>query len=163
MDHEESKADNSVRATAGFSSELLEQADRSVQLKADAQESGEPFDMAGHLEVLEAPEPVSAVSESEQDDGEVGREEALEAEPLTDAELNEVIADICNSKAEEFRMLGYEQVIGRDIWECVNDRYHKTGTPPLHKVVNDILSLKVTQFMNWMTMSIYKSESPFKY
>nr|WP_248930952.1 post-transcriptional regulator [Paenibacillus hamazuiensis] len=67
---------------------------------------------------------------------------------------------MCNSKAEEFRMLGYEQVTGRDIWDCVSDKYHKTGMPALHRVVNDILSLKVTQFMNWMTMNIYK-DRPF--
>ncbi|WP_349254208.1 post-transcriptional regulator [Paenibacillus sp. RC67] len=89
----------------------------------------------------------------------------LESEPewevLSDVELNEVIESICNSKAEEFRMIGYEHVTGMEIWECVSDKYKKTGTPPLHKVVNDILSLKVTQFMNWMTMSIYKT-NPFK-
>nr|WP_051620323.1 post-transcriptional regulator [Paenibacillus sp. UNC451MF] len=89
----------------------------------------------------------------------------LEPEPeweaLSDVELNEVIESICNSKAEEFRMIGYEHVTGMEIWECVSDKYKKTGTPPLHKVVNDILSLKVTQFMNWMTMSIYKT-NPFK-
>lgn len=74
----------------------------------------------------------------------------------TQADLNVVIEDMCRSKAEEFRMLGYEHVTGQEIWECVSDKYHKTGVPPLHRVVNDILSLKVTQFMNWMTMSIYK-------
>lgn len=71
-------------------------------------------------------------------------------------DLNEVIERLCNSKAAEFRMFGYEQVSGRDIWDCVNDKYHKSGTPALHQIVNDILSLKVTQFMNWMTMRVYR-------
>lgn len=75
---------------------------------------------------------------------------------LSEAELNRTIEELCGSKAEEFRMLGYEQVTGEDIWNCVSDKYHKTGRPPLHRVVNDILSLKVTQFMNWMTMNIYR-------
>ncbi|TVY12050.1 hypothetical protein FPZ49_01240 [Paenibacillus cremeus] len=75
---------------------------------------------------------------------------------MNDDELNEVIAEICRSKAEEFRMLGYEQVTGQDIWDCVSAKFQKTGIPPIHRIVNDILSLKVTQFMNWMTMSIYK-------
>ncbi|WP_345774015.1 post-transcriptional regulator [Paenibacillus sp. H1-7] len=83
------------------------------------------------------------------------------AEPLSDQELNEMIEEMCNSKADEFRMIGYEHVTGREIWECVSEKYQKTGTPPLYKVVNDILSLKVTQFMNWMTMSIYKT-NPFQ-
>jgi hypothetical protein len=73
-------------------------------------------------------------------------------------ELNGLIENLCNSKVGEFRMLGYGQVTGKDIWECVSDKYHKTGTPPLHKVVNDILSLKTTQFMNWMTMRVYRGE-----
>nr|WP_029191764.1 post-transcriptional regulator [Paenibacillus elgii] len=76
---------------------------------------------------------------------------------MNDEELSRVIEEICRSKAEEFRMIGYEQVTGEEIWECVSDKYHKTGVPPLHRIVNDILSLKATQFMNWMTMSIYKN------
>jgi hypothetical protein len=85
-----------------------------------------------------------------------------EAEPaqLSEMELNELIENICTSKAEEFRMIGYEHVTGKEIWECVSDKYQKTGMPALHQIVNDILSLKVTKFMNWMTMSIYKS-NPF--
>lgn len=79
---------------------------------------------------------------------------------LTEAELSEVVEHICNSKAEEFRMLGYEHVTGKEIWDCVSDKYHKTGVPSLHRVVNDILSLKATQFMNWMTMNIYR-DRPF--
>jgi hypothetical protein len=75
-----------------------------------------------------------------------------------DKELNVIIENLCNSKAGEFRMLGYEQVTGRDIWECVNDKYHKTGVPALHKVVNDILSLKTNQFMNWMTLRVYRGD-----
>jgi len=74
---------------------------------------------------------------------------------MREEELNKAIRDICVSKAEEFRMLGYEQVTGEEIWDCVSDKY-KNGTPPLYQVVNDILSLKVTQFMNWMTMNAYK-------
>jgi hypothetical protein len=82
--------------------------------------------------------------------------EAGEPGALGEAELNEMIEALCNSKAEEFRMLGYEQVTGREVWECVSSKYEKKGYPHLHQIVNDILSLKSTQFMNWMTMSIYK-------
>lgn len=73
-------------------------------------------------------------------------------------ELNALIENLCNSKAAEFRMLGYEHVTGREIWDCVNDKYHKSGVPSLHKVVNDILSLKATQFMNWMTLRVYRGD-----
>lgn len=77
---------------------------------------------------------------------------------LEDAELNGMIEQICESKAEEFRMLGYEQVRGADVWECVSDKYYKKGTPPLHVIVNDILSLKVTQYMNFITLNLYRGE-----
>ncbi|MNI19473.1 Post-transcriptional regulator ComN [compost metagenome] len=87
--------------------------------------------------------------------------EAEVSEELTDdyissIELNEVIESLCLSKVEEFKLIGYEHVSGKEIWDCVSDKYQKKGIPPLHQIVNDILSLKSTQFMNWMTMSAYK-------
>ncbi|MDF2934857.1 MAG: post-transcriptional regulator [Paenibacillaceae bacterium] len=73
-----------------------------------------------------------------------------------EAKLNAMIEELCISKAKEFRLIGYEHVTGEDIWDCVNEKYKKNGDPALHKVVNDILSLKSTQFMNWMTLSVYR-------
>lgn len=72
-----------------------------------------------------------------------------------DQELNEMIESLCISKAEEFRMLGYEHVTGQDIWNCVSGRYTEGKTPQLHEIVNDILSLKVVQFMNYMMVRAY--------
>ncbi|AJY76094.1 post-transcriptional regulator [Paenibacillus beijingensis] len=71
-------------------------------------------------------------------------------------ELNGEIFTLCESKAEEFRLIGYEQVTAQDIWDCVSDKYAKHGEPPLHQLVNDILSLKTPKFMNFLTMSAYK-------
>lgn len=79
-------------------------------------------------------------------------------EDLSEDELNKFIEELCLSKAEEFIMIGYEHVTGKEIWECVSDKY-KQGMPRLHCVVNDILSLKVTRLMNWMTMNAYKGIS----
>lgn len=70
--------------------------------------------------------------------------------------LSEAIESLCQSKAEEFQLIGYEHVSGLDIWECVSHKYEKDGYPPIHQMVNDILSLKVTQFMNYMTISAYR-------
>ncbi|MBD0381728.1 hypothetical protein ICC18_16515 [Paenibacillus sp. WST5] len=98
--------------------------------------------------------------ESEQAEETVTEEREAEADDnetvLSEYELNEVIENLCLSKVDEFIMLGYEHVSGKDIWDCVSDKYRKTGVPPLHQIVNDILSLKSTQFMNWMTLSVYK-------
>ncbi|MFX3634876.1 MAG: post-transcriptional regulator [Candidatus Pristimantibacillus sp.] len=75
---------------------------------------------------------------------------------MGDEELSEVFEQLCLSKAEEFQLIGYEHVTGKEVWECVNSKYIKTGQPELHQVVNDILSLKVTKFMNFMTLSAYR-------
>ncbi|MBA9088272.1 hypothetical protein FHR92_004768 [Fontibacillus solani] len=77
-------------------------------------------------------------------------------EEFTEKHLNEAIETLCQSKAEEFRLIGYEHVTGSDIWACINQKYEKNGFPPLHQLVNDILSLKATQFMNYMTISAYR-------
>jgi|GEM_PF-2064406 hypothetical protein len=71
-------------------------------------------------------------------------------------ELNRVIEELCTSKAEEFALLGYEGITGKDIWEYLSEQYEKTGYPRLHRLINDILSLRVTKFMNWLTLHAYK-------
>ncbi|WP_276352787.1 post-transcriptional regulator [Cohnella caldifontis] len=78
---------------------------------------------------------------------------------MEEEDMNAMIEQLCQSKADEFRLIGYDQVEGKDVWECVSDKYHKTGTPPLYQVVNDILSLKVTQFMNYITLNMYRGDT----
>lgn len=75
---------------------------------------------------------------------------------LSDEEWNDMIQFLSASKVEEFKLIGYEHVTVDEIWECISDKYKKPGIPPLHQVVNDILSLKATQFMNWLTINAYK-------
>ena len=78
-------------------------------------------------------------------------------ELLSESELMECIERLCNSKAEEFRLYGYENVTGEQVWACVSSNYRR-GWPRLNRLVNDILSLKVTRFMNWLMLSVYKSD-----
>ena len=33
-------------------------------------------------------------------------------------ELNKIIENLCWSKSEEFKKLGYEALTGKDIWDC---------------------------------------------
>ena len=75
---------------------------------------------------------------------------------MTEEEISEEMHILCESKAEEFQWIGYQNVTAEDVWECVQSRYAKTGEPPLHRLVNDILSLKVTQLMNHLTMNAWK-------
>jgi hypothetical protein len=79
---------------------------------------------------------------------------------MSDEELEIMFEELCESKAEEFRLLGYDQVTAEDIWACVSEKYKKKGPPQLHQIVSDILSLRTTKFMNYLTMSAYKG-NPF--
>ncbi|SDI13007.1 post-transcriptional regulator [Paenibacillus naphthalenovorans] len=124
---------------------------------AAAAEAGEQ-EMAEH----DTKRPSAEDAEADKEESDASSSGTGEEGTGEDEELNRVIEDLCRSKAQEFRMLGYEHVTGQEIWECVSDKYNKTGIPPLHRIVNDILSLKVTQFMNWMTMSIYKDNAHFR-
>ncbi|MDF2721104.1 MAG: post-transcriptional regulator [Paenibacillus sp.] len=87
--------------------------------------------------------------------------ETSEQVVLTEQELNEVLEDLCISKADEFRMLGYEHVTGEEVWQYFLDKYKKRGIPLIHERVNDILTLRITTFMNWMTMNIYRNDIRF--
>ncbi|UVI28088.1 post-transcriptional regulator [Paenibacillus spongiae] len=75
---------------------------------------------------------------------------------MTEEEWLQTIETLCESKVEEFKLVGYEHVTAKEVWECVSEKYAKTGVPAMHEVVNDILSLKVMKFMNFMTISAYR-------
>jgi hypothetical protein len=75
---------------------------------------------------------------------------------LSDAQLSLFLHDICAAKAEEFRWLGYAAIRAVDVWLCLQERYAKDGLPTLHILVEDIISLQVTEYMNWTTLSLYK-------
>lgn len=74
---------------------------------------------------------------------------------VREEELMQSIEDLCNSKAEEFRLYGYDDVTGEQVWACVSESYRR-GWPRLNRLVNDIMSLKASRFMNWLMLSVYK-------
>lgn len=76
--------------------------------------------------------------------------------PMDRRELDDAFKSLCRSKAEEFHLIGYEHVTAEEIWQCVSSGYKQGDEQPLYKVVNDILSLKVMAFMNFMTISAFK-------
>ncbi|PWK08980.1 post-transcriptional regulator [Tumebacillus permanentifrigoris] len=100
------------------------------------------------------------MSEAQHPEQEHPEAEAIEAvEPERNAlnseqRLTEAIEQVCTSKAEEFHLLGYEQVTGAEVWECVSQKYKMI--PPLHRVINDVLTLKTNVFMNWLLIRAYK-------
>ena len=82
-------------------------------------------------------------------------ESAGRALEQSEEELQLIIEELCSKKVEEFALYGYENVSSREIWKCVSEKYNG-ALPPLHQLVNDILSLKASKFMNWMTLNAYK-------
>lgn len=76
---------------------------------------------------------------------------------IREEELMKSIEDLCNIKAEEFRLYGYDDVTGEQIWACVSENYRR-GWPRLNRLVNDIMSLKANRFMNWLMLSVYKTK-----
>lgn len=70
-------------------------------------------------------------------------------------ELYQELFELCKSKAEEFALLGYENITAEEVWKCVSANYKEL--PAIHVVVNDILSLKVNKYMNWLMVNMYKN------
>lgn len=71
--------------------------------------------------------------------------------------LQEKLNEVLVSKMEEFHLLGYDAVEAQEIWECVTSKYKKEW-PMFHQIVNDIYSLKPTDFMNWLTLNAYQGK-----
>lgn len=74
--------------------------------------------------------------------------------------LKEKLKEVIESKVDEFHLLGYDSVTEEEIWECITSRYNNDW-PPLHQMVNDIYTLKVTDFMNWLTLGAYRDSIDF--
>lgn len=64
------------------------------------------------------------------------------------------LKDLCAVKAEEFQMLGYQEVTADEVWQCARQSFRKEAA--LHELVSAIVGLKVGQFMNYVTMNAYK-------
>lgn len=84
-----------------------------------------------------------------------GVSKMIEGQALGEDELFLQVLSLCESKAEEFALLGYESITPEEIWKCVSASYKEL--PAIHQLVNDILSLKITKYMNWLMINMYKS------
>ncbi len=85
---------------------------------------------------------------------------------MTEEEAIALIKQLCQSKAEEFQLFGYRQAQAHDIWTCVRSRWKKDQSVSLHGLTSAILSLKVMDWMNWLTISAWKGtfeEDPFQH
>ena len=77
---------------------------------------------------------------------------------MSSAQAKQTIQELCQSKADEFKWFGYEQATAHDIWLCVSGRYKKNQQVTLNGLISSILTLKPLDWMNWTTMSAWKSD-----
>jgi Post-transcriptional regulator len=66
----------------------------------------------------------------------------------------EDLIEVVNSKVEEFHFLGYDRVTEEEVWDCLKKRKWKKYKEEkmLHQLVNDVLSLSPSEFMNYLTI-----------
>jgi len=68
------------------------------------------------------------------------------------------------SKLSEFALLGYDKVKESDFWKyLVTKKWKKLKEEDiqLHKLVNDILTVKVNEYMTFATVEAFQSPSWF--
>ncbi|WP_048600446.1 post-transcriptional regulator [Rubeoparvulum massiliense] len=73
----------------------------------------------------------------------------IEVDPH-DGKQDELLHYLCQSKAEEFQLLGY-YVTRSDLVEYFTKKYRNIHLP-LHAWTQEILSLRVTTYMDWMML-----------
>lgn len=63
------------------------------------------------------------------------------------------------SKLEEFRLLGYKAISEPELWEFLLKKKWKKATEEikLHQVIQDILSVKVSDYISFATIEAYKA------
>jgi hypothetical protein len=65
------------------------------------------------------------------------------------------------SKMEEFRLFGYEEVTEEIVWQFLLQKKWKKRSIEelkLYELVNDILAVKISEVMNFMTMEVFKND-----
>jgi hypothetical protein len=64
---------------------------------------------------------------------------------------------ILKSKVEELHLLGYDRATEDEVWKCIlKKRRKKKEETQLHELINDILSLPPSAYMNWLTAESLK-------
>jgi hypothetical protein len=67
------------------------------------------------------------------------------------------------SKVEEFHLYGFNRANESEVWECLKKKKWKRNEvpKPLREVVNDILSLSISDYMSYITVQAYKQPYQF--
>ncbi|MCP3025567.1 post-transcriptional regulator [Halobacillus sp. A5] len=80
-----------------------------------------------------------------------------EAKPVT--QWKDRIMPVLNSKAHEFRMLGYKKASTEDVWQCMQKKIWKNNPDKrLYEVVQDIFHLSNNQYVSFITVEAYQND-----
>ena len=76
-------------------------------------------------------------------------------------QLRKKVKPAIESKLEEFELIGYGHIKEQEIWDYFeNGKWKKDKEEKLlHQVVNDILTLRPGDIINFMAMQSYKNTS----
>ncbi|KYG36188.1 post-transcriptional regulator [Priestia endophytica] len=72
-----------------------------------------------------------------------------------------IVEPAMRSKMEEFRLFGYEEVTEEIVWQFLQQKKwkkRKIEELKLYELVNDILAVKISEVMNFMTMEVFKND-----
>jgi hypothetical protein len=63
------------------------------------------------------------------------------------------------SKLEEFQLMGYKKISEPQLWDFLTKKKWKKAKDEikLHEVIQDIMSVKVSEYMNFATVEAYKA------
>jgi len=69
------------------------------------------------------------------------------------------VQPVLSSKLEEFRLLGYDSITETELWEFLIKKKWKKAKdePKLHQIIQDILTIKVSDFISYAAIESYKS------
>ncbi|SFE27275.1 post-transcriptional regulator [Alteribacillus iranensis] len=64
------------------------------------------------------------------------------------------------SKLDEFELLGYTKADKEEIWKFTVEKIKKKETPVrLHELINEILKIRLNEYMNKITIASYKDSA----
>ncbi|WP_077621033.1 post-transcriptional regulator [Bacillus sinesaloumensis] len=78
--------------------------------------------------------------------------------------FRETVRPFLKSKLEEFELYGYDRVTEEELWGFLKNKTWKKEKEEkrLYQLVGDILSVKVGDYMNYVTVEAFKAPSWFE-
>ncbi|MFD2759527.1 post-transcriptional regulator [Lentibacillus juripiscarius] len=75
-------------------------------------------------------------------------------------EWKQKVLPALESKASEFRLMGYDKTTREDVWSCLNEKVWK-GDPSkrLFEIVQDIFQLSSNVYMSYLTINAHQDDN----